>query len=345
MIKSAKVHLNHEAWHTMKVTMMDDHIECYLDGVRSLNARDETFPAGGTVGLWTKADAQTHFDDFSARVAHLAVDPAVVSRVIGAKARPAKDGVVRVTWPRSDVSVTVDGMVLSPAAGLTTWAAFAAADTKSMVMGDAVVFRDEVSPAMDAAFAHGLSVTALHNHFFFDEPKAYFMHIEGTGDTEQLAAAVRAVWDAIRAVRRAAPVPASRFPGQIPSPGSIDADRVGKILGLSTTVNPGVVKVSTGRTATKNGLEIGGSMGLGTWAAFSGSDALAAVDGDFAMTAAEVQPVLRALRQAHIHIVALHNHMVGENPAYFFTHFWGTGPAVDLARGIRTALDAQRLGK
>jgi hypothetical protein len=102
-----------------------------------------------------------------------------------------------------------------------------------------------------------------------------------------------------------------------------------------------VVKVTIARQGTMHGAKVGGSMGLTTWAAFSGSDKLAAVDGDFIMTAAEVQPVLRALRKAGIHIVALHNHMIGEQPAFYFTHFWGKGPAEELARGLKSALEAQ----
>jgi hypothetical protein len=102
-----------------------------------------------------------------------------------------------------------------------------------------------------------------------------------------------------------------------------------------------VIKVTVGREGKMHGVQVGGSMGLTTWAAFSGGDGLAAVDGDFIMTAAEVQPVLRALRKGGIHIVALHNHMVGEQPAFYFTHFWGKGPARDLAKGLKAALDAQ----
>jgi hypothetical protein len=102
-----------------------------------------------------------------------------------------------------------------------------------------------------------------------------------------------------------------------------------------------VVKVTIGRDGRMHGVRVGGSMGLTTWAAFSGSDQLAAVDGDFIMTAAEVQPVLRALRRSGIHIVALHNHTIGERPAFYFTHFWGKGPARELARGVKSALDAQ----
>jgi hypothetical protein len=229
------------------------------------------------------------------------------------------------------------------AAGLTSWAAFARTPTGTMLMGDTVVFQDEVSPAMDAAFAHGLEITALHNHFLYDEPRVYFMHIGGHGDAVQLARGVRAMWDAVRHVRSGLAVPARSFPGAAPTPGEIDAAMIGRIIGQETAVKDGgVVKVTISREAAMHGTPFSGSMGLTTWAAFTGSDELAAIDGDFAMTASEVQPVLRALRHAGIHVVALHNHMVGEEPAYYFTHFWGKGPAPELARGFRSALDAQR---
>ncbi len=206
-------------------------------------------------------------------------------------------------------------------------------------MGDTVVFEDEVSPAMDAVFAAGLSVTALHNHFFYDEPKVYFMHIGGQGDLQQLATGVRQVWTAIQRVRAKKPQPARRFPGPVPTPGRIDADNLARILRHPVTVTDGVVKMSRGREARMHGVTTGASMGLSTWAAFSGDDELAAVDGDFVLTADQVQPVLRALRKADIHVVALHNHMIGEDPTLYFTHFWGTGPAADLAQAIRTVLD------
>jgi hypothetical protein len=209
-------------------------------------------------------------------------------------------------------------------------------------MGDTVVFEDEVTPAMDAALASGLEVTALHNHFFHDEPKVYFMHIGGMGEPEQLASAVKGVWDAIKKVRGEQPMPTTRFAGEAPKAGSIDTAAIERILGQKGESQKGVVKVTIGRDGVMHEVKIGGSMGLTTWAAFSGSDQLAAVDGDFIMTAKEVQPVLHALRKAGIHIVALHNHMIGEEPAFMFTHFWGKGPAAELANGIKTALDAQK---
>ncbi len=270
------------------------------------------------------------------------LDAEKIGSAAGAKPTVTKEGVVRIGWARTDVKVTVDGLPLKPFAGLGSWAAFTPAPHGAMVMGDTVVFQDEVTPAMDAAFAHGLAVTALHNHFFYDEPKVYFMHVGGQGDPEKLAAGVKAVWDAIKQVRADRPRPAEAFPGRAPTPGGkIDAAAIEQALGHKADVQDCVVKVTIGREGQMHRVTVGGSMGLTTWAAFSGSDEWAAVDGDFIMTAAEIQPVLRALRKADIHIVALHNHMTGEQPAYYFTHFWGKGPAGKLARGVKSALEAQ----
>jgi hypothetical protein len=269
------------------------------------------------------------------------LDADKIGQAGGTKAITTKDGVVRLEWGRKDVKVKVDGMAFPAAAGLGTWAAFTATPYGAMVMGDTVVFQDEVTPAMDAAFAHGLEVTGLHNHFFYDEPKVYFMHIGGHGDPEKLAAGVKATWDAIKNLRAEHAEPAKSFPGKTPAKGKIDAKALEKTLGHGSTTKDGVVKITIGRDGKMHGVKIGGSMGLTTWAAFTGSDELAAVDGDFIMTAAEVQPVLKALRKNGLHIVALHNHMIGEQPAFFFTHFWGKGSTDVLARGLRAALDAQ----
>ncbi|MDE2084025.1 MAG: DUF1259 domain-containing protein [Xanthomonadaceae bacterium] len=270
------------------------------------------------------------------------LDAAAIGKAAGVEAKAQADGVVQIGWSRTDVPVTVDGMQLPPAAGLGSWAAIAPMPGgRAMVMGDTVVFEDEADAAMDAAFAHGLSVTALHNHFFFDQPKVFFMHIEGEGSPEELATDVKAVWDAIKAVRAARPQPADGFGGAMPRPGRLDAEALGKIVGHPAAMYDGVAKIVIGRKGSMHGRPIGASMGLTTWAAFSGSDALAAMDGDFIMTAAEVQPVLHALRKAGIHVVALHNHMTGTQPDFYFTHFWDKGKATDLARGFRAALDAQ----
>lgn len=268
------------------------------------------------------------------------------AKAIGAAAGTATsveaDGTVKIGWSRSDVAVQVDGMALPPAAGLGSWAAFTSMGNGAMVMGDTVVFQDEVDAAMDAAFSHGLEVTALHNHFFYDQPRVFFMHIGGEGDAKVLAEGVKAVWDAIRAVRKANPKPAEGFPGGTPQPGSFDAKNLATILGNPLADNHGVLKMTVARSGRMHGIAFGGPMGLTTWAAFTGGDALAAMDGDFIMSANEVQPVLHALRKAGIHVVALHNHMLGGEPQYFFLHFWSKGPAAELAKGLRSALDAQQ---
>jgi hypothetical protein len=287
-------------------------------------------PLAVLTALWASAQGDGH-----------RLDAVKIGTAAGTKATTTKDGVVRLAWARTDVKVKIDGMPFKPAAGLGSWAAFTPTPHGAMVMGDTVVFQDEVTPAIDAAFAGGLEVTGLHNHFFYDEPKVYFMHIGGQGDPEKLAAGVKNVWDAIKKVRADNLTPANRFAGKVPTDGKIDAGAVEKALGHKSETTGGVVKVTIGREGTMHGVKVGGSMGLTTWAAFSGSDELAAVDGDFIMTAGEVQPVLRALRKAGIHVVALHNHMVGEQPAYYFTHFWGKGPAGELARGLKAAMDAQ----
>jgi hypothetical protein len=270
------------------------------------------------------------------------LDPGRIASASGARPTVAPDGVVRIAWPRTDVPVSVDGVSMKPFAGLGSWAAFAKAPHGAMVMGDTVVFQDEVDPAMDAAFAHGLEVTGLHNHFFHDEPKVYFMHVGGKGEPESLASGIKAVWDAIKKVRSANPRPQAGFDGNGPEADEVPAAMVEEVVGHKPQVQDGIVKVTIGREGTMHGVKVGGSMGLTTWAAFGGGNAHAALDGDFIMAADEVQPVLRALRKAEIHVVALHNHMVGETPAYYFVHFWGKGPARDLAMGLRSALDAQR---
>ncbi|MFW5924566.1 MAG: DUF1259 domain-containing protein [Myxococcota bacterium] len=269
--------------------------------------------------------------------------PLDAERIAGAAQTEAskKNGVVRIEWVRDQVPVKVDGMPFPPPAGLGSWAAFQPAQDGAMVMGDTVVFQDEVDAAMDSAFAHGLEVTALHNHFFYDEPKVYFMHIGGQADAAELARGVRAVWDAIRAVRDERPKPAESFAGEPPQAGEIDPEAIAAATGVDVQEKPGgVLKVSVPATTRMGGVEMGGAMGVATWAAFSGTTEHAAMDGDFVMTAEQVQPVLRTLRKGGVHVVALHNHMVGEDPPLYFTHFWAKGPAAELARAFKDTVVA-----
>lgn len=269
-----------------------------------------------------------------------------IAEASGAKATIAPDGVVRIGWLRDDVPVKVDRVPFPAAAGLGSWAAFKQDHGRTLMMGDTVVFQDEVDAAMDAAFANGLDVTALHNHFFYDEPRVYFMHIHGHGDAEALGAAVKAVWDAVKRVRSANAIPEDHFPGVNPSEGQIDPKDIERITKLKASpVSSSLVKVSIGRDASMHGIPFSESMGLNTWAAFSGSSLEASMDGDFAMTADEVPAVLKTLRANGVHIVALHNHMFGEQPGFYFTHFWGKGTVYELAYAFGSAIEAQRLAK
>ncbi|MCX6607713.1 MAG: DUF1259 domain-containing protein [Acidobacteria bacterium] len=268
-----------------------------------------------------------------------------IDELTGAKGTYAADeDVYRVTFPRTDVKVTVEGRPMHPFLGLTSWAAFTPdAHGGLMVMGDLVLFEDEVNAVMSAALENGLEVTALHNHFFFESPRVMFMHIGGMGTAEKLAAAVRGALDAVKGVRGKNAQPGLQFGGAaVPEASSITAATIDAILGVKGQANAGMYKAQIGRKAQMHGKTVGNQMGVNTWAAFAGSDENAFVDGDFAMTEGELQPVLQALRQAGINIVAIHNHMTHEEPQYVFLHYWGKGNAAVLARGLRKALDTQQ---
>lgn len=255
----------------------------------------------------------------------------------------AAEDVHRVAFPRTEVKVSVDGRPLHPFLGLTSWAAFtAAAHQEAMVMGDLVLFEDEVNPVMSAALDNGLEVTALHNHFFYDRPKVMFMHIGGSGSVDRLAGAVRKAVDKVKEIRAASPAPGAQFSGAVaPEKNSITPAPIDQILGAKGQVNSGMYKATLGRTAWMHGRSFGSLMGVNTWAAFAGADDQAVVDGDFAMLEGELQGVLKTLRRAGIHIVAIHNHMIYEEPQYVFLHYWGKGPATELARALRAALELQ----
>jgi hypothetical protein len=213
----------------------------------------------------------------------------------------------------------------------------------TMVMGDTVLLEDEVNPAMSAALDAGLEVTALHNHFFFDQPKIYFMHVGGMGDTARMAGAVKAVYDRIAQVRSGEASPASAFPGDIAATSSISAAPIEQVFATKSQSSNGMVKVVIGCKTSMHGVDVGNEMGVNTWAAFAGSDDNAVVDGDFAMLESELQTVLKTMRASGINIVAIHQHMTQESPRIMFLHYWGKGKAVDLARAVKKAVDTQKL--
>ena len=268
-----------------------------------------------------------------------ALDTAKIDQITGLKGKMnEKEGVYKVTLPRNDVKVVVDGWTMPAFMGLGTWAAFTPTKDGVMVMGDTVLFEDEVNAAMTAALDNGLSVTALHNHFFFDHPKVYFMHIEGEGSVEQLASAVRKVYDAVKKIRSENPQPKDSFGGgALPDKNSISAEPLNKILGAQGDAKDGMVKFTFGRPATMHGVKIDNTMGVNTWAAFAGADDNAVVDGDFAVTEDELQAVLKSLVKQKIFIVAIHQHMTHEQPRMMFFHYWGRGSARELAENIKSA--------
>jgi hypothetical protein len=277
--------------------------------------------------------------------ARAALDTAKIDEITGLKGKlNADEGVYKVTYPRDDVKVSVAGWTMPPFMGLGTWAAFQGTNDKAMMMGDTVLFEDEVNSVMSAALDNGLSVTALHNHFFFDEPKVYFMHIGGEGTVENLAGAVRKVYDTIKTIRGPNAKPTNTFghaaqeKGPLPAKSSITATPLNEIFALQGEVKDGMIKFTIGKRSTMGSMPIGKEIGVNTWAAFAGTDDNAIVDGDFAVTEDELQSALKTLRKGGINIVAIHSHMTHEDPRILFLHYWGRGSAKDLANAVKGAL-------
>ena len=261
------------------------------------------------------------------------LDTARIEQLTGLKGKwNEKEGVFKVEMPRSDLAVTAAGSKVTVPLGLTAWAAFTKAGAHTVVMGDMVLTEDQVNPAMSAALDHGLEVTALHNHFLWEQPRVMFMHIGGMGDEAKLAAGVAKVFDALK---QKFEVPSASID---PANTTLDPKKIDAVLGRSGDLNKGVYKITVGREVKMAGHAMGNAMGVNTWAAFAGSDDQAIVDGDFAMLESELQGVLKALRHAGINIVAIHQHMTGESPRMLFLHYWGVGRTEDLARGLKNAL-------
>jgi len=204
-------------------------------------------------------------------------------------------------------------------------------------MGDLVLTEAEVNPVMSAVLDNGLDVTALHNHFFLDAPRIFYMHVHGHGTTAELTKKIQPALALIGKTPAAAGAPAGRA-----IDGKLDTGALARIIGTPGDQNGAVYKITIGRadiTMKEMGATINARMGLNTWAAFYGNDADAVVAGDVAMLAAEVTPVMKALRANGIDVVAIHHHMTGTNPDVYFVHYWGKGPAQKLAAGVKAAID------
>ena len=263
--------------------------------------------------------------------------PAPYKQVIDSLGRQGdfKDGVLKINIPRSDLKVAVDGIATPTPFGFGGWVALTRGTGMDVMMGDLVLTEREVNPVMSALLAEGLAVTAIHNHFFFETPRIFYMHVHGHGTPEELA---RKLKPALALIGKAAVAPAAGKP----LAGALDSAVLAKILGTPGETTGEVYKITIGRPDIKMvemGASINARMGLNTWAAFYGRDADAVVAGDVAMLDREVQPVLKALRANGIDIVAMHHHMLGTTPDVFFLHYWGRGPAQKLAAGVRAAVD------
>src|SRR5436309_7399694 len=257
-----------------------------------------------------------------------------------------KDNVLKINIPRNDLKVTIDGISTPTPFGFGGWLAMTKGDGgNDVMMGDLVLQEDEVNPVMSALLDNGLEVTAVHNHFFFESPRLFYMHVHGHGRAADLAKMAKPAVDLIG--RQSAQHQSTVSGGNSRlSAGQIDTAKIAKIVGHAGEQNGAVYKITVGRDDLKlkeMGAPINARMGLNTWAAFFGSDANAEIAGDVAMLSREVTPVLKALRANGLNVVAIHHHMTTTQPTIYFLHYWGTGPADKLADGFKAALN--ELGK
>jgi hypothetical protein len=256
-----------------------------------------------------------------------------------------KANVLKVNIPRNDINVTVANVKTPTPFGFGGWIAMTkGTGGVDVMMGDLVLTQDEVNPVMTALLDNALEVTALHNHFFWDEPRMYYMHVHGHGKSADLARQVKAAIDLIgKGTNRPASTPAAPAAAATPS---IDTAKIAQIVGTQGEQNGAVYKITIGRDdlkLTEMGAPINARMGLNTWAAFVGTNDNAAIAGDVAMVGNEVTPVLKALRKNGLDVVAIHHHMTDTRPTIYFLHYWGTGPAEKLATGFKAAVS--ELGK
>jgi hypothetical protein len=275
--------------------------------------------------------------------------PADYQQVLTMLGKPGdfKDNVLKVNIPRNDVKVTIAGVATPTPFGFGGWVALTkASDGNQILMGDLVLLQDEVNPVMSALLDAGFDVTALHNHFLWDEPRMFYMHVHGHGGAADLARKLKPAVDLIGKGSGAGA--SSPAPGAAPaqSSGQLNTAKIAQLVGHQGEQTGAVYKITIGRDdlkVTEMGAPINARMGLNTWAAFTGTDERAAVAGDVAMLESELTPVLKALRKNGLNVVAIHHHMTNERPMVIFLHYWGTGPTDKLAAGFKAALD--QLGK
>jgi len=267
-----------------------------------------------------------------------------VLKIVG-KTGDYKSNVLKINVPRNDLHVKIAGYAVPTPFGFGGWFAMTKGDGgEEVMMGDLVLTQDEVNPAMSALLEHGLEVTALHNHFFWEDPRVFFMHIHGHGKAVDLANQIKPALDLIGQAKPSES--GGHGASTAAKQGTLDTDRIAKIVGHAGEQNGPVYKITVGRDdldVKEMGATINARMGLNTWAAFVGSNDDAAVAGDVAMLETEVTPTLKALRSHGLDVVAIHHHMINSRPVIIFLHYWGRGPAEKLATGFKAGLD--ELGK
>ena len=290
-----------------------------------------------TINFLKKASAFTMIFVFVHCAVSAQLDTTAIEKVMGIKGK-SNHGEYKITIPQNDLNVEVDGFKIIPPMGLGTWIAFTPTNEGTMVMGDIILTETDLKPVQQEVIKQGLTITAIHNHFVRNHPNIVYMHIGGSGKTDEMARKARAVLDKVAESR--GHDPASGSVADVPY--SIDTKKLDDILGYKGDMSKGVYKYTIGRpdvSLKEHGTTVTTFLGFNTWAAFQGSPDHAAVAGDFTMLENEVAPVIKALIENGIEVVAVHNHMVHEQPRIFFLHYWGVGNAEQLAKGLKAALD------
>ncbi len=290
-----------------------------------------------------KVDWQIFSEPFVTSAHAQEVDWQKVDDAFGRK--PAVSGDVhRYGFPRTDLTVTLDGVTIKPALALGGWIAFKPAHGGAMAMGDLVLLETEVNPVMLKLIEGGLEITAVHNHLLRASPATFYLHVGDHGDPVKMAAVIR---DALAASKTplATPAPAGPAPAV-----DLDTAQLDQIIGVKGQANGGVYQFAVPRRdpVTENGMQISpvGSMGVANAIGFQPTGGgKAAITGDFVLTGDEVNPVIKAMRANGIDVTAVHGHMLDEQPRLFFLHFWAVDDALKLAKGLRAALDKTATAK
>ncbi len=267
------------------------------------------------------------------------LDTTAIEQIMGMKGK-SNNGEYKITIPQNDLDVMVDGFKIIPAMGLGAWVAFTPSKEGAMIMGDLIVTETDLKPVQQEIIKQGLTSTAIHNHFIRNHPNIMYMHVGGSGNTDVIARKAKAVLDKIKELRGGDPSKGTASNEAVQN--TLDTKRLDEILGNKAEMSKGVYKYTIGRPDVdlrEHGVKITTFLGFNTWAAFQGTPEKAAVAGDFTMLEDEVEPVLKALIENGIEVVALHNHMVHEKPRIFFLHYWGIGNAEQLAKGLKAAID------